>query len=458
MRRLVEVVVFAGMLLRLGAAAAEPRPPWPLPAAAERAVAAALTANLTLQSRGADVELARAQLQEARSHYWPRLDVTARYTRADGGRTIDLPIGDLMNPVYGALGLSQRVANESIPLLRGREQETKLRLTQPLYRPEIARMARATREQLAAREATLAAYRRELREAVLTAYFHHGQAAAAVRILESAQQVTAEALRVNRLLAEAEKITVDRVLRAEADDLAVRQQRAEAERDRNQARAFFNFLLNRPLATEIEPPTAEELRSLQAAVESAGAWSELGVAQREELQALERGVAAAAAVESARAATGLPTVGVAVEGGVQGESYRTGRGAEFMAGSVVAEFNLFDGRQRQSAVAQARAERRKAELRLAEARQQLELQLQQAIDECTAARVALAAAGERREAARQGFALVAAREREGLANQLGFLDARSELTRAELNYEIVRQRLFIAAVALDRAAALSPLP
>jgi N-methylhydantoinase B len=48
--------------------------------------------------------------------------------------------------------------------------------------------------------------------------------------------------------------------------------------------------------------------------------------------------------------------------------------------------------------------------------------------------------------------------REGVVNQLNFLDARNELTRAELNLEITRQRLFTAATEWDRAAALTPLP
>ena len=58
----------------------------------------------------------------------------------------------------------------------------------------------------------------------------------------------------------------------------------------------------------------------------------------------------------------------------------------------------------------------------------------------------------------RAFTLVAGREREGVANQLTFIDARTERTRAELNEEITRQRLFTAAAELDRAAALSPLP
>ena len=75
-----------------------------------------------------------------------------------------------------------------------------------------------------------------------------------------------------------------------------------------------------------------------------------------------------------------------------------------------------------------------------------------------AATLAHRAADARRTASGRAFEIVAGREREGLANQLDFLDARTEHTRAELNAEITRQRLFTAAAELDRAAALTPLP
>ena len=79
-------------------------------------------------------------------------------------------------------------------------------------------------------------------------------------------------------------------------------------------------------------------------------------------------------------------------------------------------------------------------------------------DDVAAASLGLQAAERRRLAAIRAFELVAQREREGLVNQLTFLDARAELTRAELNRIITGQRLFTAAAALDRATALSPLP
>jgi outer membrane protein TolC len=435
---------------------------------AERYVAVALEQNLALRSQALDLEQARARLAEVRGALQPKLDLVARYSLADGGRTIDIPTGDMLNGVYRTLNeylVAQgrqpsfpQLENQSIPLLREREQETKLRLIQPLYRPEITRGIRAARAAAGSREAQLAAFRRELRLEVLSGYHRYLQAELAVEILDSTLALTAEAVRTNRVLAEADKVTEDRVLRAEADDLAVRQQRAEAERDRNAARSYLDFLLNRPLTTEIERATETELRALADALVAAPAPESLTTEHREELVALQRAVDAAQASEGATRATLGPTLALAVEGGIQGAEYRTGNGNNFVQGSLVAEFNLWDGRQRHRAVEQARIARRKTELQLESAREQLALQLQQARDDYSAALAGWQAAARRGDAAARVFDIVAQREREGLVAQLSFLEARNELTRAELNHAITRQRLFIAAATLDRAAALSPLP
>ena len=440
----------------------------PVPAAAAGYVEEAWARNLGLAERALEPERARARLAEVRGALQPRLDLVARYTRSDGGRTIDFPTGDLLNGAYRTLndylrgqgrpGVFPQIENQSIPLLRAREQETKLRLVQPLYRPEIARGVRASRAGVAAREAELAAFKRELRLTVLTGYYGYLQADAAVRILETAAELTADAWRVNRLLRDADNTTDDRVLRAEADDLAVRQQRAEAERDRNAARNGFNFLLNRPLETAIDRPTAEELGALTRELLAATLPETATADRREELVALRSAAEAAAATEAAVRARLYPTLALAVEGGIQGENYRTGPGANFVQGSLVAEVNVWDGRQQRGQLTEARLDRRRAELALEQTRLQIALQLSRARDDYAAATLAHRAADARRTASGRAFEIVAGREREGLANQLDFLDARTEHTRAELNAEITRQRLFTAAAELDRAAALTPLP
>src|SRR3974377_1101544 len=66
-------------------------------------VADALASNLEIDAAGAGVAQRLAALDQARAQYLPTLDLFARYTRANGGRTIDFPVGDLLNPVYTTL-------------------------------------------------------------------------------------------------------------------------------------------------------------------------------------------------------------------------------------------------------------------------------------------------------------------------------------------------------------------
>jgi len=42
-------------------------------------------------------------LEVARSMFLPNITFDLTYSHADGGRSIDLPIGDMLNPVYATL-------------------------------------------------------------------------------------------------------------------------------------------------------------------------------------------------------------------------------------------------------------------------------------------------------------------------------------------------------------------
>lgn len=465
-RRAVRVVINF-LLPFAGAMASFAQAPWPsAPAPLDALVEEALRSNLALAGQSIEVDRAAARLAEARSRFLPRIDLAARYTVADGGRTIDVPVGDLLNGAYATLnqylasqGLPPRfgqVANQSIPLLRESEQETKVRLTQPLYAPAISRGARAARAGLAAREAQRTAYRRQLRAEVHEAYFRHIQAAAGVAIYTSALELVEESLRVNRTLAAQDKVTDDVVLRAQAEAATVRQQLADAVKGRDLARSYLNFLLNRPLATPV-PELAESAASAYGSMLEKVELPVLEATRREELAALDAARSAARANAEAVAARRRPTLALAIESGIQGENYRTGADARYSMGSVVLDWNLFDGAERRNATAQARADERRVALQHEETRLQTELQLQEARDEFLVARSALTTAGLRRDSAREAYRLIARREAEGLASQITVLDARTTLTSAELNFVSSRARLAIAAARLDRAATLSPL-
>ena len=65
--------------------------------------ATAFKNNQGLQGQQLQLEKSMYALKEARAYFLPDISFGASYSKADGGRTIDLPIGDLFNPVYKSL-------------------------------------------------------------------------------------------------------------------------------------------------------------------------------------------------------------------------------------------------------------------------------------------------------------------------------------------------------------------
>ena len=63
-------------------------------------VSTALTNNLDLAQEELSYQEAQAQLEQAKALFWPTLGINGRFSVAQGGRTIDIPAGDLVNPAY----------------------------------------------------------------------------------------------------------------------------------------------------------------------------------------------------------------------------------------------------------------------------------------------------------------------------------------------------------------------
>jgi outer membrane protein len=181
----------------------------------------ALAANLELRAGSATVQQRLAVLDQARARYLPVLDFAARYSVADGGRTIDFPAGDLLNPVYETLDelliargeppRFSRVANQEIELLRSREQETKLVLEQPIYEPRLAPNVEAGRQQLQRAEADLAALRARVVRDTRQAYYQWLAGQQAVVVLEATLELARANLDANSSLYRNGKVTRDLV-------------------------------------------------------------------------------------------------------------------------------------------------------------------------------------------------------------------------------------------------------
>ena len=137
-------------------------PPRPVREVIDGYVAEGLKSNLALRNGSLEVERNLAALDAANARYLPELAFNARYSRSEGGRQIDLPLGTTLNPVYSTLNqllVAQGrpaefapIGDQSIPFLLPREQDTRLTVRQPLFAPAIPAAVRAQRAALESSE------------------------------------------------------------------------------------------------------------------------------------------------------------------------------------------------------------------------------------------------------------------------------------------------------------------
>src|SRR5690606_31292390 len=109
-----------------------------------------------------------------------------------------------------------------------------------------------------------------------------------------------------------------------AELLEVQQQLREAQNLAQQARSYLNFLLNRPLDTALEATEVDEVVARSAA--DFATLAAAALERRPELAQAESAAQAAEAQIGVERAQLKPTLGIGVDGGIQGEDYGTGHG------------------------------------------------------------------------------------------------------------------------------------
>jgi outer membrane protein TolC len=454
------------VLPALGVAQASGEPRRPLGEVIDEYVREGLTSNLNLQAQNFEVERASAALDEARARYFPDIGFAARYSKSDGGRTIDIPLGTTLNPVYQTLnemlmaqGQPPRfptLQNETIAFLRETEQDTRLTLRMPIVAPAIPAAVRAQRELLGASEYSRQALARALKRDITVGYLRWLGSVRNQGIVDASVVLLNENLRVNESLFRNGKVTQDQVLRARAELLQVEQQSRDARNLAAQAQSYLNFLLNRPLDTPLE--NAEVEANITATTRALGELRQAALDNRPEIAELTHLTRASEAQTSVAKAELWPTLSLGADGGIQGEEYEFGRGSNYYTVSLLLNWNLFDGGARRAVVRQSNAIARRTATQLTELTQQVQLEVQQSLDRLNTSADSLATAAARSEAARAAFRIASRKRDEGVISQVEFIDARSSLTGAELNLNVTRFELLARQAELDYATAAGTLP
>ncbi len=416
-------------------------------------VQVALRDNRGRQQTRYALEAARAGVREAGGRWLPSATINARYTELSGNV---LNFGALLNPAFSALNglLGQPAFPTGIDLRLPLKQETTVRLQQTLFAPAISAGVAASRAVERVRGAERDQQARQLAWQVRTGYLQWARATKGAEILDATLGVLDEQLRVTERLVANGVATPDAVARVVAERSAVAQQRDDARRLERAAREQFNVLLNRPLDATV-PLLGDEALGL-GALPALEAVLPNAPQRRDEVRQLSAARDAAVAQQRAAQSAFLPTVGVAIDHGWQGNYYSFTTNRDFTTASVVLSWNLFNGRQDEMRVEQARLDVARLAAQRAEVEQQVALDVSVTHAAAVVSASAIRTARARLDAAEQAWNLVRRRREAGAATLLEALDARTAYTNAQLNLLLTTYDYHLRCAAFERAAALYP--
>jgi outer membrane protein len=211
----------------------------------------AIQQNLVLKQKNIPLAKSRLALKEAEKRFKPSADFSFSYTLALGGRAIDLPIGDLLNPVYSTLNrLTQstqfpQVENVENQFLPNDFYDGRVRITYPLFNKDLLLQKEVRIQEIQLQANEIEIYKKDLVLAVKMAYYQYGLVLESQKILSNTNSLLEKSLQTVQILVREGKAIPSQALRAENEITMIQSKLKEAEYNVVNARLYLRFLLNR---------------------------------------------------------------------------------------------------------------------------------------------------------------------------------------------------------------------
>ncbi|MGV3766151.1 MAG: TolC family protein [Chitinophagaceae bacterium] len=411
---------------------------------------AAINNNETIKQQQFLLTKSMYALKEAKSLFLPSVGFNGTYTLANGGRTVDIPVGDLMNPVYSTLnqltGANNfpQIENQHVLLNPNNFYDARIRTTYPILNAEIEYNRKIKAQQYNLQQIEINLYKRELVKEVKNAYYKYLQAGEAVAIYKTALALVNENLRVNTALYNNQKANRTAVIRSENEVSKYNALLESAIQTENNAKAYFNFLLNCDLNTEIAKD------SFTAA---AGILTDTTISQREELGKLKEAIAINQNITSLDKSYVQPKLNSFVDIGSQAFDFKVNNKSIYYLAGISLEWNIFSGNKNKYKIRKAETDGQVLQSQTSYMEQQLKLQLTTAVNSFKATRAAYTAAQSQVASSQKYYNDMFRLYKEGQALFIELLDAQNQLVTAELQLNISLFDTWIKAAEIERANA-----
>jgi outer membrane protein TolC len=391
-------------------------------------------------------------LGEAKSMFLPNVSFLTTYTKADGGRTIDIPVGDMLNNVYSTL--NQLTGTGAFPQLQNRSEQlnpdnfydAKFRVTQPILNAELNYNRKIKLKQVDLQKTEVQLYKRELVKEIKTAYYNYLKVVNAEKIYQSYRSLVLEGERVNKKLLENGKINRTAVIRSKNEVSKIDASIVSAKKTKESAQFYFNFLLNRPLSDSIEVDEITTLPerdlSLMENVDSREELSKLKIAKgiNEDLNGLAKSYL-------------IPKIGASLDMGSQAFDWKFNKQSRYYLLGVSLEWNLFSFGRNSNRIKQTVAEQHAIESQTGYVEQQLLTELKVRQTNMQSAVAQYESARSQLNTSQTYYNDLSKLYREGMAIYIELLDAQNQWVDSQLQANIALFDTWIAFTAIERANA-----
>lgn len=413
-----------------------------------------LEGNLALHQKTFDLQKAEVDLKRAKTLFYPQASLNSQYSLAMGGRTQDIPIGDLLNNVYSTLNqlTSQtkfpQVENQKIAFLPNDFHDTRLEVSLPLVNTDLYYNKAIRQELINTRHADIEIYKRELVKNIKEAYYQYLQAGKAVDIYNNALALASENLRVSEKFMQNNVGTKESVMRAKAQVSQVKASLITAANQQLNAIAYFNCLLNEGL----DAPVTADTTLFEKVTPAIPAALDVPT-NREELAKLQSAQKVAGASMKMNRSYLVPKLNAFYNIGYQGFGLKFNSEQFYQLGGLQFRWNLFKANDNKYKIRQSQLDLDALDIQYKDVAQQLTLQVRTSLNNYRSALQTLEALNDEVQSAVETYRFAERRFREGQALQIELIDARTQLTSAQLNYSLAQLAVLTRAAELERATA-----
>lgn len=426
---------------------------WPLHSQAilDQYVRQAIEQNQSIDERQALERKQQYALEHAGKLGGPEVSFLTTYTAALKGRSIALPLGDLLNPVYDALnditGTQDfpSIENQEFNFLPNNFYDARFRITQPILQPDIK-----YNKLIKSEEVTLAGLQtnqtiRDLTQQVKTAYLQWMRAGEAIYIMDQGLALLNENKRITESMIKNGQAIPSALMRIQSDIQHLTALREKSLSNQKNAASHFNFLLNRAGDSEI---LADSFPGVPTAVLA------YNIAGREELQQIQTGQKIQELALQLEEKQHAPTLGLQLDLGSQAFAADWGG---YVLGGIQLEIPIWDNKKSRLKQLEWKAQLDATAANYEWTTNAFEVQVEAEIENLRSDIALYNSFTDLLVTNERFYQETVRRYKEGMSNYIELLDARTEVTRTRLEQNLAKYQAWIRHVNIERLTASTPI-